>query len=227
MLIFRKRIVRLSLFLLLVSTIIASFLIFRDPLADLLGDSEALRAWLANSDIGGPFLIIGLLAVAIVMSPIPSAPIALASGALYGHFFGTIYVIIGSGLGAMIAFTLARLLDVDLLKKWFGIEPDKNKLLGSQNTLMGLVFVSRLLPFISFDVMSYMAGLTSLKFWRFALATFAGIIPASFILAHFGSEMIEGDTGVILLTLTFLGVLSLAPMAWKWFKPGRQNPEHL
>ncbi len=222
----RNKYFRIPLFLLLVSAILVSFLIYRDSLADLLSDSTALRHWLANSDIGGPFLIIGLLTIAIVMSPIPSAPIALASGALYGHFFGTIYVIIGSELGAIIAFTLARLLDLDLLKKWFGIEPDNN-LLGSQNTLMGLVFVSRLLPFISFDVMSYMAGLTSLRFWRFALATFTGIIPASFILAHFGSEMVEGDTGVILLTLTFLGLLSLAPMIWRWSKLRRQNPENL
>ena len=47
--------------------------------------------------------------------------------------------------------------------------------MGSQNALMGIVFVSRLLPFLSFDIVSYGAGLTTLSAWRFALATLAGL----------------------------------------------------
>jgi len=153
--------------------------------------------------------------LAIVMSPLPSAPIALASGALYGHFAGTIYVVIGAELGAMIAFLIARLLGVDLLQKWFKINPDKS-LLGSQNALMGIMFVSRLLPFISFDVMSYAAGLTALTFWRFALATFAGIIPASFLLAHFGSEIASEDLEQIAVTVLLLGMITVVPFLGKW-----------
>jgi uncharacterized membrane protein YdjX (TVP38/TMEM64 family) len=41
---------------------------------------------------------------------------------------------------------------------------------------MTIVFVSRLLPFISFDIVSYAAGLTRLAMWRFAVATLAGIV---------------------------------------------------
>lgn len=56
------------------------------------------------------------------------------------------------------------------------------------------VFTSRLLPFVSFDLVSYAAGLSSLHFWRFALATLFGIVPASFLLAHFGDEAASGET---------------------------------
>jgi uncharacterized membrane protein YdjX (TVP38/TMEM64 family) len=58
---------------------------------------------------------------------------------------------------------------------------------------MATVFISRLLPFVSFDLVSYAAGLTRLHAWRFALATLARIVPASFILSHFGGETANSD----------------------------------
>jgi len=79
--------------------------------------------------------------------------------------------------------------------------------LGSQNALMGSVFASRLLPFISFDVVSYAAGLTPLAWWRFAVATVAGIAPASFLLAHFGGEMASGEIGRTIFSALALGLI--------------------
>jgi len=78
---------------------------------------------------------------------------------------------------------------------------------------MTIVFVSRLLPFISFDVVSYAAGLTSLSLWRFALATLAGILPTSFLLAHFGGEMVAGELDRMLYAVFALGLLTAVPLA--------------
>lgn len=164
-------------------------------------------------DIGflGPIAIIGFMTGAIVFSPLPSAPIALAAGAVYGHTYGTFYVIIGSLTGAILAFSISRFLGYDILHKWMGKRFSPKLHLG-QNTLMGIVFVSRLIPFISFDSVSYIAGLTSLKFWRFAVATLFGIVPASFLLAHFGGEM-AADGRLINITMIVLlgGVMILIP----------------
>ena len=167
-----------------------------------------IRPWIEKQGLLGPLFIIGLLVIAIIMSPIPSAPIALAAGAIYGHTIGTFYIIIGSVLGATIAFFIARITGVDVTRKWLGNHYG-NGLKGSQNMLMLIIFVSRLLPFLSFDMVSYAAGVTSLSFWRFAIATLAGIIPASFLLAHFGSEFASAESQRISLTLLFLGFISL------------------
>jgi uncharacterized membrane protein YdjX (TVP38/TMEM64 family) len=75
--------------------------------------------------------------------------------------------------------------------------------------------VSRLLPFVSFDAVSYAAGLSRLRFWRFALATLAGIVPASFLLAHFGSVAAEGEAGpATWIAAIGLGALTAAPLLW-------------
>ena len=180
-----------------------------------LPDGATLRHWLDGLGIWGPVAVIGSIMAAILVSPLPSAPIALAAGALYGHFWGALYVLAGSELGAIAAFGIARFLGRDVMQSRLGPRLTQG-LAGSQNFLMTTVFVSRLLPFISFDIVSYAAGVTSLSFWRFAIATLAGIIPASFLLAHFGSELVADETDRILLAVIVLGLLTAVPFVVTW-----------
>ncbi len=179
-------------------------------------DGAALKERIIQLGWLGPLAVISLMTLAVVMSPIPSAPIALAAGAVYGHTWGTLYVLIGAEAGSIIAFITARLLGYEVMKRWLGGRISLGRL-GSQNMLMGMVFVSRLLPFISFDLVSYAAGLTPLTTWRFALATLAGIIPASFLLAHFGGEMGSADPEKMVLAVVVLGGLTFLSIVAKWF----------
>lgn len=185
-------------------------------------DGASLRLWFDQLGVWGPVAVIAAMVIAILISPIPSAPIALAAGAIYGHFWGTLYVLTGAEVGAIAAFSLSRFLGYDFLRNWFG-EKITRGMVGSQNFLMLSVFASRLLPFISFDIVSYVAGLTPLSFWRFAIATFAGILPASFLLAHFGSELAADETDRILVAIIFLGILIVAPLAIKLVFSSRRN----
>ena len=128
---------------------------------DLL-EPERLEMLVARAGIWGPVVIVTLMTLAVVASPLPSAPIALAAGAAYGHVWGTVQVVIGAELGALIAFGLARVLGHDVLRRVFGDRVDAG-LLGSQAALTATVFASRLMPFVSFDMISYAAGLSRLR----------------------------------------------------------------
>lgn len=186
-----------------------------------MGDSQALRRWLDQFADLGPLAVILLMTLAIVFNPIPSAPIALAAGAVFGHGWGTLYVVLGAELGAILAFGIARFAGHDVLRKWFGDRIDLG-LWGDQNHLTFLVFVLRLLPFISFDLVSYAAGLTAIRFWRFAAATLVGLIPMSFLLAHFGADLAtSGFAGGVAIALG-LGVLTLASILWALIRGRRR-----
>ncbi|WP_336057945.1 MAG: VTT domain-containing protein [Nitratireductor rhodophyticola] len=123
-------------------------------------DGEPLETLVARAGLWGPVLIVTLMTIAVVASPIPSAPIALTAGAAYGHLWGTVQVIIGAELGALIAFGLARVLGYDVWRRVFDDRVDAG-LLGSQTALTATVFASRLMPFVSFDMISYAAGLST------------------------------------------------------------------
>lgn len=193
---------------------------------DAIVDPDTLRDRVAGMGGWGPLMVVALMTLAILVSPIPSAPIALAAGAAYGHTWGTVYVLVGAEAGALMAFALARLVGFETVHRWFGDRLSIG-LIGSQNVLMSLVLVSRLLPFMSFDIVSYAAGLTVLSFWRFAVATFVGTVPASFLLAHFGSEMASGASEWLVFTVLAMGAVTLIPMLVSLLRnrrPGRRRP---
>jgi uncharacterized membrane protein YdjX (TVP38/TMEM64 family) len=214
---------KLILGIIAIAVLISSYwLLSKTGALDIMMDREMLQVRISQLGLWGPLIIISLIAAAIVFSPLPSAPIALAAGAVFGHTYGTVYVLIGSMIGAMVAFSIARVLGYDVVHKWI----DKRfsvKFPGGQNALMGMVFATRLIPFISFDSISYLAGLTSLSFWRFAAATFAGIIPASFLLAHFGSELVMAKAGQGMIAAFFLGGVTLIPLAFAVMMKRRQK----
>ena len=74
------------------------------------------------------------------------------------------------------------------------------------------------------DVISYAAGLTPLKRRWFALATIAGMVPATFLLSHAGAGSRGSPAGLqqLLTGLGGLGLLVLAGMAvgvWRNRRP--------
>ena len=212
---------RLAALALLVLALIGTYWLLHDSgTLQTIMNPHTLQAWIMAQGAWGPAAIVGLMVLAILISPIPSAPIALAAGALYGHGWGTLYVLLGAETGALLAFGLARFVGFEAVQRWFGAKLSIG-LIGSQNALMGLVFASRLLPFLSFDIVSYAAGLTVLKFWRFAIATLAGIAPTSFLLAHFGHEMVSGESTRVLYSVLALGGLTLIPIGVKLYRDWR------
>jgi len=198
--------------LVLLALVLAYFHLHASGLLEQILDGQWLRERTLALGAWGPLLIVGVMALSIVINPIPGAPIALVSGAVYGHTWGTLYVVIGAEIGALIAFAIARVFGHDLLRRLFG-ERVALGWLGSQNALTWMVLASRLLPFVSFDLVSYGAGLTPLKAWRFALATLLGLIPASFLLAHFGGEMAGANLGNAMNVLLLVGLLVAVPVA--------------
>ncbi|WP_290702256.1 TVP38/TMEM64 family protein [Amphritea sp.] len=175
-------------------------------------DVAGVVKFLRSNGVIGPLVIIFGMAVAIVFSPLPSAPIAMAAGATYGHFEGTLYIFIGSLFGASLAFGISRVMGFEAARIWVETRFPSWKL-GDHQRLMWLIMLSRLMPFISFDLMSYAAGVTTLSYWRFLLATAIGILPASFLLAHFGEAFTEQtftvNAIIVVLFIVMAGVWRL------------------
>jgi len=214
---------KMALCVIAIAALIAVWIVLSTTgLLGTLVEPAALEQRMAELGLWGPAALIGVMALAIVVSPLPSAPIAMAAGAAYGHFWGTFYVIAGAEIGALIAFCLARMLGYRIMHRWFG-DHIKTGWLGSQNTLTWLVFVSRLIPFISFDVVSYAAGLTPITTLRFAFATLFGLVPAAFLLTHFGGELASEDPVHVTVAVLALGMLTGVPFLVRWLMRRRHN----
>jgi uncharacterized membrane protein YdjX (TVP38/TMEM64 family) len=149
-----------------------------------------------------------IMIAAVVISPIPSLPLDIAAGAFFGPVMGTVYSVAGGLGGAVISFMIARFLGRGIIEKVAGghINFCRNC---SNRVLTKIVFVSRLIPVVSFDVVSYGAGLTNMSVGRFAVATLFGMIPLTFLYNYSGTLVVFGRgittaLGIIMVLLFFL-----------------------
>lgn len=184
-----------------------------------LGSTEWLVGMISNA---GPFLVVLLMVIAIVASPIPSGPIAFAAGAVYGTVNGGMLVWAGAVLGALAAFTLSRTLGYRPLQASAMPAADWLTRPRSQTMLALLVLISRLVPFISFDAVSYIAGLTSISAWRFVVATAIGVLPTCFGFAAMGAGTKGVEVNWILaVAICMITVLPPAAMVlWRFARLG-------
>ena len=169
---------------------------------------DNIKQWLNDAGSLAPLLYIGIMMAAVVISPIPSLPLDIAAGAFFGPFRGTVYSVIGASAGAVTSFLIARLLGRELVEKFLGGHINFCSQC-SDKLLTKIVFFSRLLPVISFDVISYGAGLTKMSLKKFIMATFLGMIPLTFVYNYSGSVMVFGkgltfSLGVFMVLLFFL-----------------------
>jgi len=175
-----------------------------------------LEAGLEASGRLAPLIYMAVMAVTAIIIPIPGPPLFVIAGALFGPVMGTVYAVVGSVAGALVAFLIGRFLGRDFVESLVG----KQVVICcecSEGLLTKIVFFSRLLPLVSFDVVSYGAGLTRMSLRNFALATLLGSIPMTFIYHSFGSVLKVSTTTGLILGLVIVAILFALPyLADRW-----------
>jgi uncharacterized membrane protein YdjX (TVP38/TMEM64 family) len=175
---------------------------------------EQIQRLLAHAGAFAPFLYMAVMALAVIFSPIPSLPLDIAAGAFFGAFLGTVYSVTGAFIGANISFIIARLLGRNFIERFLGGHINFCTYC-SDKILTKIVLFSRLLPVVSFDIVSYGAGLTKMSLKNFSLATVIGMIPLTFIYNYFGSVFVFGKGLTIILGLIMVVFFFIIP---RWFE---------
>lgn len=175
-----------------------------------LQDYVSQKAILALLENMGSFAPLGFMAVMAltVVSPLPSLPLDIAAGIFFGPYLGTFYSATGALAGSVISFSIARLLGRSLIERFLRGHINFCSSC-SDRMLTGVVFFTRLIPVVSFDMVSYGSGLTKMSLWRFSLATFFGMLPLTFVYNYFGAALVVDGRlaavfGIVMVLLLFL-----------------------
>lgn len=129
-----------------------------------------------------PLIIVAWRVLAIVIPPIPGGILSFALIPVLGWFWSFIYAAIGILIGTSVAFFLARKFREPLVRRFVPLQ----KLHSWQGELSHrtqfLAFLTvRMTTGPVMDFISYIAGLSTLRFSRFLLATFIAILPDSLL----------------------------------------------
>ena len=133
------------------------------------------------------------LAMAVFqMALIPLSVFALAAGAIFGFQKAFIAVTIGTNIGAVINFMVARYVARGAVSRYLS-HHEKFRLIDAAIGREGgkIVALLRLCP-LPFGLTNYCYGLTSVRFWPYMIATFCSIIPGNMLFPYMGASAQEG-----------------------------------
>ena len=155
---------------------------------------------------------------------IPGAIIvSVAGGLFYGVLMGTLYINIGSTVGATLAFLTARYLIGQWVQKRYHVQMGTfNSEIDRHGT--NYLVTLRIVPVLPFFMVNYLAGLTRISTKKFFLTTSIGMIPGSLIYTFAGQQFSEVTTPEditspqLIIALVLLGVFALLPVIVHHFK---------
>ena len=171
------------------------------------GDFEVVKEFISKYGVYAAAISFFLMIFQSVAAPLPAFLLTFANANLFGWWKGAILSWSSAMAGAAVCFYIARILGRDVAEKLTskaGLEHiDEYFEKYGKNTIL----ICRLLPFISFDIVSYAAGLTSMGFWEFFIATGIGQLPATIVYSYVGG-MLTGGAKLIVTALLILFALS-------------------
>ena len=171
------------------------------------GDFTVVRDFVASYGVYAALMSFLLMIFQSIAAPLPAFLLTFANANLFGWWQGAILSWTSAMAGAAVCFYIARILGRDVAEKLTSksglAQIDTFFERYGKNTIL----ICRLLPFISFDIVSYAAGLTSMSFMSFFIATGIGQLPATIVYSYVGG-MLTGGAKLFVTALMILFALS-------------------
>ncbi|RMF21932.1 MAG: TVP38/TMEM64 family protein, partial [Cyanobacteria bacterium J083] len=154
---------------------------------------------------------------------LPSTPLNLTGGAIFGAWWGTLWTTVAAIIAAIVAFAFTRTIGRDLIAqklagRWEAIDAEMH-----QGGLF-YMFAIRLLPIIPYGIVNFAAGLTSIRFRDYLVGTLLGTVPGVLPFVMMGSGLQALSRGNILPLMFAFTLTSMLVGVATWYRRRRQSP---
>jgi uncharacterized membrane protein YdjX (TVP38/TMEM64 family) len=158
-----------------------------------------------------PLLFVVVCALRPILFFLPTMGLTIVAGVLFGAVWGAVYVAVGGAFSTITGFYFARWLGGNTAKKLIA----KSNMLGrferkSQQSGGRVILYMRLMN-IPWDLVSYWAGVSGVRFTQFYVASLIPLIPLSFLYAYFGSSVFAPTSAGFIVSLSIIFILGAAP----------------
>jgi uncharacterized membrane protein YdjX (TVP38/TMEM64 family) len=184
----------------------------------LLGgiNQQQLQIWLQKMGIWAPIIYILIYSIATICI-LPSTPLNLSGGAIFGSVWGTVWTSIAAILAAVLSFGFSRTIGRNLVEqrlagKWQSIDREM------QQGGFFYMFAIRLLPLIPYGMVNFAAGLTSIKFRDYFFGTLLGTVPGILPFVMMGAGLTALKQGNVLPILVALALIGMLVGTATWYR---------
>jgi uncharacterized membrane protein YdjX (TVP38/TMEM64 family) len=169
----------------------------------ILSDSTSAVNFISSFGIFSGAIFVLLVILEVVLAPIPPLILYVVSGVIFGGLTGGLLTLLGNVIGAFIDFKIARKYGQKYVEKQSNQRMKKkfDKFFEKYGTLS--IFILRINPLTTSDLVSYLSGLTKIKLPKFLIATGLGLAPLIFIQTYLGDVLIKGNPLLVGITVLF------------------------
>lgn len=210
----KNAVLKVGVFILFV---IAAILLVRfTPIKGYL-TAEVLGDFLESAGIWAPLVFMGIYTVGVCLF-VPGTLLTGLGAAIFGAYWGFLYVWIGAMVGASAAFFIGRTLGRDFAASLIGDKLKKYDDAVERNGFATVLYLR--LVYFPFTPMNFGMGLTRVRFWDYFFGTGLGILVGTFIFTFFIGTLkdvwVSGNWGEL---ISFQVFFSLAVFIFSFFIP--------
>ncbi len=187
-------------------TIIAAIILAAAFLMQKIGVSE-LRELIGEHAIFAPMIYVLCFAILpIFLFPVPI--LAVVAGTAFGLFAGSLYTIIGAMINSVLMFYIARFLGFRTVSAFTQNSKSKIlKTLGEPGGKFSLILILRLMPLVPYNALNYACGVMNVSLREYVVATFVGIVPATFIMVNLGEKALDMRSNGFIIACVLMAAL--------------------
>jgi len=179
-----------------------------------------VAAMMKSMGIFGPVVVTAIIALEVIIAPIPGGIVTIGAGYAFGAVWGTILSYVGTMIGTSAAFFLARRFGRPLVERLL----DGKKMLVYDyffkeygKSMLWFVFI---LPVFPTDIITFATGLSGIKWKDFMLIAGIAYIPNMVVLNYFGAALFRSGFGqeTTVLGSAILAVLIFGLAAYAYLR---------
>ncbi len=184
------------------------------PMVRFVSEPDKFQAWVDAHGVGGRLAFLGMMILQVVVAIIPGEPLEIGAGYAFGALEGTVLCGLGTALGGALVFGLVRRFGMPLVEIFFSHEKIRSlRFLRDSRRLNLLTFLVFFIPGTPKDLLTYIAGLTPIRFvtyfWLTTLARIPSIVTSTvggdalgmknywFALIAFGATALVSAVGLL------------------------------
>lgn len=174
---------------------------------------EQIKTFVLGFGIYAPLMFILLFTLAPLIF-FPDGILALAGGLIFGFAWGSFYIVLGALCGGTLSFYLARLYGNKMREKLA-----HEKLINFQKSVKKhgfiMILLLRLVPLVPFNIISYSAGFSTIRYRDFFFATLLGMSPGVLVYANIGAQSLSFGSREFYISIGLLVALVVVSMVLK------------
>ncbi len=220
-----KRIAALVLVAGLILSSLLIYFIWGRPLIEFASNPDEVRSFKTTNPIGSRIAYVLLMAIQVIIAIIPGEPLEIGAGYAFGAIEGTLLCLAGITLGAVLVFLAVKKYGRPLVELFFPASKiDSIRILQNPRKLNSIAFIIFLIPGTPKDLLTYLAGLTSITLRDWFFITSVARLPSVLTSTIAGDALQSGQYGTAFIVFAATAFLALVGFL-VWRKMNQQQDD--